>query len=188
MANPRYGEMRVTVTVIADPGAYGNVWRKADDPSVFGIVCGTGLYRNVLTLEVKRGADAIGGQARCIVRKNIVNFSGRIRIKDARRGWIRLFEYFAILTMASWSPITAEELREHHNIELSALNDTTHDLAVAHVSDQMLAVRYTWTLAGSVVLTDVHVFVFASAEDQNRPDSQSSYIERHYRVRADEYV
>lgn len=92
---------------------------------------------------------------------------------------LKFFEDFSVLTMAEWRQLSAAELHAEYDIDFTDVNATAREFAVASVSDDVVAVRYVWTLAGKVDMLDVHVFVF---------DADGNALERHYRVRALEMV
>jgi hypothetical protein len=91
----------------------------------------------------------------------------------------KLFEDFAALTMVGWQEMSREEIEADYGIRFEEVSPTARDFALAAVTDNVTAVRYAWTLANSVELLDVHLFVF---------DGENCAIERHYRVRATETI
>lgn len=93
----------------------------------------------------------------------------------------KFFEDMALLTMAEWQSVSQQELMSEYTIELHSLHPTATDLAAASLGENASAVRYSWTLAGSVKLIDVHVFIFPEGDE-------SVVIQRHYRVRATEWI
>lgn len=93
----------------------------------------------------------------------------------------KFFEDVALLTMVEWKSVSRDELRDEHSITFSDLNSTATDFAIAEIGENITAVRYSWTLAGSVQLIDVHVFVYPV-------DEKLPAIQRHYRVRATEWI
>lgn len=91
----------------------------------------------------------------------------------------KLFEDFAAMTMVTWQEVSREQLAADYDFQFHDLNATARDFAMAAVSDDVVAIRYAWTLASSVEMLDVHLFVF---------DGEHCSLERHYRVRAMETI
>jgi hypothetical protein len=88
-----------------------------------------------------------------------------------------MFEDFALMTMGAWLPITLMALSEQHDIDL-VVGSSSRDLEICEMDESRVAVRHTSQLAGSVDIHEVWMFVLVGDE----------WIQRHYRVRAMEYL
>ena len=94
---------------------------------------------------------------------------------------ITIFEDFALMTMGAWFPTTVASLSSDHDISLM-ISDSSRDLQICEMDDTHVAVRHTFQLAGSVDIHEMWMFVLIGEGDD------MSWINRHYRVRAMEYL